>query len=86
MEININPLDWMTEKEKAKETLHIEVAETFLAYRKALADASMVVSDTRIIKKLADDFDLSEVVVRRICKAKGVVITTSKRGPHAAAV
>lgn len=84
MEISINPLEWMTDKERQKNELHTKVVETFNAYRKALADASIPASDTKIFRKVAEIFGMSENGVRMICKSRGVELRT--RGQKAAAV
>ena len=78
MEININPLDWMTDKELEKKELHDKVVETFNAYREALTAASISAPDARIIRKVADELGLSEQGVRNILKKRGASLNTYK--------
>lgn len=84
MEISINPLEWMTEKEQEKYQLHTKVVETFMAYRSALEEASITTSDSKIFRKVAELFGMTENGVRQICKSRGVELRT--RGQKAAAV
>lgn len=85
MEISINPLDWMTDKERERQKLYGEIVETFNAYKVALQRAAIAASDTRIINKVAEDFKVSVILVRKALLTSGTIVKQDGRGRKPAA-
>lgn len=86
MKVNINPEEWISEKEVQQQERRSEVVSLFNAYKEALVQAEIKASDTRIMLKVAEDVGLSLATVRNICHANGVVAKRERLGRPTMAV
>lgn len=63
-EVVINPEEWMSRSERRVAADKKAIVELFMAYRAALNDSGIVVSNTRIIQRVAKELGKSVSTVR----------------------
>lgn len=70
--IIIDPKDWLTPRELEAEDRNKKICDLFRAYKAALEENGISVSNERICQKVADDVGVSSCHVRYVCQANGV--------------